>query len=82
MPIGPGETIRIPKAVTQPDYEAELAFVIGKPARNVPKEKALEYVAGYMTFNDVMRVTCNVEGRSGCWAKVWIRSRWRDPIWC
>ena len=27
--------------------------MIGKPARNVPKEKALEYVAGYMTFNDV-----------------------------
>ena len=53
LPIGSGETIRIPKAVTQPDYEAELAFVIGKPARNVTKERALEYVAGYMTFNDV-----------------------------
>lgn len=53
LPIGPGEIIRIPKAVSQPDYEVELAFVIGKPARNVPKEKALEYVAGYMTFNDV-----------------------------
>jgi acylpyruvate hydrolase len=51
--IGPGETIRIPAAVTQPDYEGELGVVIGKPARNVPKEKALEYVAGYTTFNDV-----------------------------
>jgi acylpyruvate hydrolase len=53
LPIGSGETIRIPKGVTQPDYEGELAFVIGKPARNVPKDKALEYVAGYMAFNDV-----------------------------
>jgi acylpyruvate hydrolase len=53
LPIGPGDTIRIPKAVKQPDYEVELAFVIGKPARNVPKEKALEYVAGYTIFNDV-----------------------------
>lgn len=51
--IGPGETIHIPAAVTQPDYEGELGVVIGKPARNVSREKALEYVAGYTTFNDV-----------------------------
>lgn len=51
--IGPGETIIIPRAVTSTDYEAELGVVIGKPARNVPKERALEYVAGYTTFNDV-----------------------------
>lgn len=51
--IGPGETIRIPAQVTQPDYEGELGVVIGKPARNVPRERALEYVAGYTTFNDV-----------------------------
>ncbi|MCH8265987.1 MAG: fumarylacetoacetate hydrolase family protein [Acidobacteria bacterium] len=53
MPIGPGDPIRIPKIVKQPDYEVELAFVIGKPASNVSKEDALDYVAGYMTFNDV-----------------------------
>jgi 2-keto-4-pentenoate hydratase/2-oxohepta-3-ene-1,7-dioic acid hydratase in catechol pathway len=53
LPIGAGETIRIPKAVTQPDYEAELAFVIGKPARNVPKERALDYVAGYTVGLDM-----------------------------
>jgi len=51
--IGPGETIRIPAAVEQTDYEAELVVVIGKPARNVPRARALDYVAGYMTFNDV-----------------------------
>jgi hypothetical protein len=33
--------------------QAELAFVIGKTARHVPKEKALDFVDGYMTFNDV-----------------------------
>lgn len=53
LPIGPGEAIRIPKAVKQPDYEVELAFVIGKTARDVPREKALDYVAGYTIFNDV-----------------------------
>ena len=51
--IGPGETIRIPPVVEQPDYEGELAVVIGKPARHVTRERALDYVAGYMIFNDV-----------------------------
>lgn len=51
--IGPGDTILIPPSVKQTDYEVELAFVIGKRARNVPLERALEYVAGYATFNDV-----------------------------
>jgi acylpyruvate hydrolase len=53
LPIGPGDPIRIPKAVKQPDYEGELAFVMGRAARNVPKQRALDYVAGYMIFNDV-----------------------------
>ena len=51
--IGPQEPIVIPALVEQPDYEAELAFVIGRPARRVSKEKALDYVAGYVVFNDV-----------------------------
>ncbi len=51
--IGPGEEIVIPKGVERPDYEAELAFVIGKRARNVKPQDALEYVAGYAVFNDV-----------------------------
>ncbi len=51
--IGNGETIVIPSAVTQPDYEGELGVVIGKPARNVSMADALDYVAGYTVFNDV-----------------------------
>jgi acylpyruvate hydrolase len=65
LPIGPGEIIRIPRAVKQPDYEVELAFVIGKPARNVPKEKALDYVAGYTVFNDVS--ARDVQRRNSQW---------------
>ena len=34
------------------DYEAELAFIVGKKARNLSKENALDYVAGYSIFND------------------------------
>mgnify|MGYP005858740443 CR=1 FL=1 len=51
--IGPGEAIRLPRASQAVDYEAEMAFVIGKTARRVPLEAAYEYVAGYMNFNDV-----------------------------
>jgi acylpyruvate hydrolase len=51
--IGPGQGIEIPEAVTQPDYEGELAFVIGRRARSVARENAYDYVAGYMVFNDL-----------------------------
>jgi 2-keto-4-pentenoate hydratase/2-oxohepta-3-ene-1,7-dioic acid hydratase in catechol pathway len=37
----------------QIDYEAELAVVIGKRARHVPVESALDHIAGYTIFNDV-----------------------------
>lgn len=51
----PGDAIEIPTHLksTQVDYECELAVVIGKRAKNVPKEKALEYVLGYTAANDV-----------------------------
>jgi 2-keto-4-pentenoate hydratase/2-oxohepta-3-ene-1,7-dioic acid hydratase in catechol pathway len=52
--IGPGEEIIWdPDLTSQVDYEAELGVVIGKRARNVPQNKAFEYVAGYLNGNDV-----------------------------
>jgi 2-keto-4-pentenoate hydratase/2-oxohepta-3-ene-1,7-dioic acid hydratase in catechol pathway len=51
--IGPGAPIVLPKNSTKPDYEAELAFVIGKPGRHIPAEKWAEHVAGYTIVNDV-----------------------------
>ncbi len=51
--VGPGEPIRIPPITEQADYEAELAVVIGREARNVPESEALEYVFGYTNANDV-----------------------------
>jgi len=51
----PGKPIRIPRGLRSDkvDYEAELAVVIGKTCRNVPEEKAMEYVLGYTAANDV-----------------------------
>jgi 2-keto-4-pentenoate hydratase/2-oxohepta-3-ene-1,7-dioic acid hydratase in catechol pathway len=52
--IGPGEAIRWdPELTQQVDFEAELGVVIGKPARNVPLERALEHVFGFVNVNDV-----------------------------
>jgi 2-keto-4-pentenoate hydratase/2-oxohepta-3-ene-1,7-dioic acid hydratase in catechol pathway len=51
--IGDGAPIVIPRESHRVDYEAELAFVIGKPARHVAEEHAYDYVAGYTCFNDV-----------------------------
>ena len=57
--IGPDEPVLIPKmAPTEVDYEAELALVIGKTARNVPENRALEYVLGYTCANDVSARDC------------------------
>lgn len=52
--IGPGDTIRWdPELTHQVDYEAELAVVIGRPARRVSQAEALDYVAGYTICNDI-----------------------------
>jgi 2,4-didehydro-3-deoxy-L-rhamnonate hydrolase len=51
--IGPSEAIRIPPITEQADYEAELAVIIGRAARNVAESEALDYVFGYANANDV-----------------------------
>jgi acylpyruvate hydrolase len=50
---GPTDEIPLPAITAELDYEAEFSFVIGKKAKNVNKEEALEYVAGYTIVNDV-----------------------------
>ncbi|QIW97638.1 hypothetical protein AMS68_003156 [Peltaster fructicola] len=48
------QPVPIPKiAQAQCDYEGELTIVIGKTCKNVSKEEALDYVAGYVSSNDV-----------------------------
>jgi 2-keto-4-pentenoate hydratase/2-oxohepta-3-ene-1,7-dioic acid hydratase in catechol pathway len=50
---GPARTLVLPHDVTEPDWELELAVVIGKTARRVSRDDALNYVAGYTIANDV-----------------------------
>jgi 2-keto-4-pentenoate hydratase/2-oxohepta-3-ene-1,7-dioic acid hydratase in catechol pathway len=49
----PGDPILIPKRSSMIDYEGELAVVIGKDAKNVSRDRALDYVFGYTIANDV-----------------------------
>jgi 2-keto-4-pentenoate hydratase/2-oxohepta-3-ene-1,7-dioic acid hydratase in catechol pathway len=51
--IGPGETIRLPRVSTKPDYEAEFAVIIGKGGRHIPAAEWKEHVFGYTILNDV-----------------------------
>ena len=51
--IGPGEPILIPAGVDEVDWEAELAVIIGRTAKDVSVADALAYVSGYTCMNDV-----------------------------
>ena len=49
----PGSTVTLPPASAKVDYEAEIAFVIGRPAKEVDEAQALDHVAGYTLLNDL-----------------------------
>jgi 2-keto-4-pentenoate hydratase/2-oxohepta-3-ene-1,7-dioic acid hydratase in catechol pathway len=52
--IGPDEPVVYPEHLTDElDYELELAVVIGKPGKWFSPEEAMDYVAGYVIFNDI-----------------------------
>ena len=65
--IGPGDPIARPGAIGRVDYEGELAVVIGKVCRDVPRERAYDVVLGYTCGNDV---TARDQQRSdGQWSR-------------
>ncbi len=51
--ISPGDTVMLPKASTQPDYEAEFAFVIGRGGKHIAADNWKAHVFGYCNLNDV-----------------------------
>ncbi|MDM0059158.1 fumarylacetoacetate hydrolase family protein [Variovorax fucosicus] len=50
---GAFDPVVLPGTTEKPDWELELAVVIGRPARHVRREEALDYIAGYSIVNDV-----------------------------
>ena len=51
--IGNGDDILIPEGIGRVDHEVELALIIGKTGKNIPKERAMSYVSAVAVFNDV-----------------------------
>ncbi len=51
--VGPHDEVHMPRVSSALDYEGELAFVIGKRCRHVPRRRAPEVIAGYLVANDV-----------------------------
>jgi 2-keto-4-pentenoate hydratase/2-oxohepta-3-ene-1,7-dioic acid hydratase in catechol pathway len=66
--IGPNDDVYLPPTSKKGDWEVELGIVIGKEARYVSKEKALDYVAGACVVNDLSEREYQLE-RLGTWDK-------------
>ena len=65
--IGPGDTIVWPAIAPTIDYEAELAIVIGRVCKEVPKERVNDVIFGYTMANDV---TCReIQRKDGQWMR-------------
>ena len=89
--VGPNDDVRIPRGSRHTDWEVELGVIIGKPAKYVTKDAALDHVAGYCIANDVSErkfqghlsgqwtkgKSCDTFGPTGPWLVT--RDEVRDP---
>ncbi|MBY3307612.1 fumarylacetoacetate hydrolase family protein [Rhizobium laguerreae] len=66
--VGPNDTIEIPRGSKKTDWEVELGVVIGRSAKYVSEDEAMDYVAGYCVVNDVSERAFQAE-RQGQWTK-------------
>jgi 2-keto-4-pentenoate hydratase/2-oxohepta-3-ene-1,7-dioic acid hydratase in catechol pathway len=65
---GPNDDVKLPRGAEKLDWEVELGIVIGKLARYMPENEAMDHVAGYCVVNDVSEREFQLE-RSGTWDK-------------
>lgn len=65
--VGPGDTIVRPTISDRVEHEGELAMIIGAVAKDVPEERALEYVFGFTVANDV--TARDIQIKDGQWAR-------------
>jgi len=66
--VGPNDNVQIPRGSLKTDWEVELAVIIGKTAKYVSEDEAMDYVAGYAVSDDVSERAFQTE-RSGQWTK-------------
>lgn len=72
--VGPKQPIVIPPVTREVDYEAELAIIIGRRAKNVSEDDALDYIAGYTINNDVTARDVQLSDRQ------WVRGKTPDTM--
>jgi ureidoglycolate lyase len=65
---GPNDPVIIPRGAEKTDWEVELGIVIGKEARYIDEDAALDHIAGYCLVNDVSERAFQIE-RAGQWVK-------------
>lgn len=65
--IGPDDPILLPSVSKEVDYEGELAFIMARRGRHIPKAQALEYVAGYSIMHDVSARDYQIRKPGGQW---------------
>jgi 2,4-didehydro-3-deoxy-L-rhamnonate hydrolase len=65
---GPSDDVVLPRGSVKTDWEVELAVVIGKPARYITRDEALDHIAGFALHNDYSERTLQIE-RGGQWVK-------------
>jgi acylpyruvate hydrolase len=78
--VGAGEPIVLPPEATDPDYEAELAVVIGRPVRRARPASAMACVAGYTAANDVTMRDYQYRTHQWLQGKTWARSTPLGPF--
>jgi 2,4-didehydro-3-deoxy-L-rhamnonate hydrolase len=66
--VGPNDDVLLPPGSKKADWEAELAFVVGKRASYVSEAKAMDYLLGYCVCNDISEREYQLE-RGGQWMK-------------
>jgi len=65
--VGPKDPIPYPEMTEELDYEVELAVVIGAKGKNIPREKAMDFVLGYTVAHDVSARDWQLKKNGGQW---------------
>ena len=75
--IGPEDSVLLPKISQKVDWEVELAVIIGKRGKNIPKESAMDYIAGYSISNDISFRDLQIPGQSH-YGMNWVKGKGLD----
>ncbi|MGH9738911.1 MAG: fumarylacetoacetate hydrolase family protein [Candidatus Acidiferrales bacterium] len=72
---GPFDPVILPRHANQPDWELELAVVVGKPCRHVSRDEALSCIAGYTIVNDITNRDLVFRKDAGAMGADWLAAK-------